>query len=79
MPVLTRLRNFIIRMFYKDHPPPHFHVTNNDRNGLFDLDNLEMFKGNLSQKEQKEIKNWAKDKQENLKEMWKTQKIKKLN
>jgi len=54
MPVLTRIKGIVIRMFYIDHPPPHFHATNSDKTGLFSIEDLEMFKGNLSSKDQKQ-------------------------
>ncbi len=38
-----------------------------------------MFQGNLSEKEQREIKKWAYNKQNKLKKMWETQEITKLN
>jgi Domain of unknown function (DUF4160) len=79
MPILARIRGIVIRMFYKDHSPPHFHATNNDLTGLFDIESLEMFRGNLSNKDQKEVKDWAKDKKETLKTMWNTQKIMKID
>ncbi len=79
MPILTRNKGIIIRMFYKDHPPPHFHATNNEKTGLFEIDNLKMFKGNLSNKDQKEVIKWASEKQKELKLMWETQKIAKIN
>lgn len=62
-----------------DHPPPYFHATNNEKTGLFNIEDLEMFKGNLSNKDQKEVKNWAFDKQEKLLDMWETQKIEKID
>lgn len=43
MPIIARIKGTIIRMFYKDHPPPHFHATNNEHNGLFDINTLEMW------------------------------------
>ncbi|MEN8119618.1 MAG: DUF4160 domain-containing protein [Bacteroidota bacterium] len=79
MPIIARFKGIVIRMFYKDHPPPHIHATNNEKNGLFDIDTLEMFKGDLVAKDQKEVKNWAFDKQELLKEMWETQEISKID
>ncbi len=79
MPIIKRIKGIAIRMFYMDHPPPHFHATNNEKTGLFDIEEFEMFKGNLSSKDQKEVKSWATDKQEKLLEMWKTQKIEKID
>ncbi len=78
MPVLTRLKNIVIRMFFDDHAPPHIHADDNEKSGLFELENFEMFKGNLDTKDQKEVKNWATKFKDKIKEMWFTQKITKL-
>lgn len=51
MPVIGRIKGIILRMFFGDHPP-HFHATNNEKNGLFKIDDLEMFKGDLSSQDQ---------------------------
>ena len=66
-------------MFFDDHAPPHFHADNSNENGLFNIKTLEMFKGNLPSKDQKQVQNWAQDKQDKMLEMWETQKITKID
>ncbi len=78
MPIIATINYLIVRMYFKDHAPPHFHVEGDETNGLFAIQTLQMFEGNLSSKEQKIIKEWATDKQEILFEMWETQKITKI-
>lgn len=75
MPIIGRIKGIILRMFFGDHPPPHFHATNNEKNGLFRIDDSEMFKGDLSTKDQKEVKKWAKPRKSKLKDMWDSQDI----
>lgn len=41
MPEITRFFGIIIRMFYDDHNPPHFHVEFGDKKAVID------FRGNL--------------------------------
>jgi len=79
MPTLAKINGIVIRMFYKDHPPPHFHATNSDKTGLFNINSLKMFKGNLSNIDQKDVVKWASNKQVELLKMWDTQKIIKIN
>lgn len=43
MPILSMFFGIIIRMYYKDHNPPHFHAEYQGRRALFD------FRGNILQ------------------------------
>ncbi|MCO6493921.1 MAG: DUF4160 domain-containing protein [Phaeodactylibacter sp.] len=75
MPIIGKIKGIILRMFFGDHPPPHFHATNDEKNGLFKIDDSKMFKGNLSSKDQKKLSKWAKPRKKKLKKMWDTQDI----
>ncbi len=79
MPVIARLRGIILRMFFDDHAPPHFHAENNDTNGVFNIANAQMSEGNLSSKDQKEIATWATERKDVLSEMWNSQEITKID
>lgn len=79
MPVIGKIKGIILRMFFGDHPPPHFHASNNEHEGLFELNDLEMFKGDLNSKDQKEVKKWAKSRQSKLKGMWDSQDIQNID
>ena len=41
MPEISRFFGIIIRMFYEDHNPPHFHAEYNGNQAVFD------FRGNI--------------------------------
>jgi len=60
----------IIRMFYNDHPPPHFHAEYQGQRGIFDFDgNLQQ--GNFrSRTAQRLIKEWVVQHREELEENW---------
>ena len=80
MPIIGRIKGIILRMFFSDHAPPHFHATNNNEDeGLFKIKDLEMFKGDLKSKDQREVKKWAKPRQNKLKDMWDSQDIHNLD
>lgn len=79
MPIIGKIKGIILRMFFADHAPPHFHATNNEREGLFGIDDLEMFKGDLKTKDQKDVKEWAEPRKTKLKEMWDSQDIQNLD
>lgn len=46
MPIVSMFFGIVIRMFYNDHEPPHFHAEYQGQRGKFDLDG-EMMVGNL--------------------------------
>jgi hypothetical protein len=48
MPEISRFLGIIITMYYKDHPPPHFHVRYNQQKALITIENLEILEGKLS-------------------------------
>ena len=47
MPEITRFYGIIIKLFFADHPPPHFHAIYGEYNALFNLETLEIIEGDL--------------------------------
>lgn len=47
MPEISRFLGIIIRMFYNEHNPPHFHAYYNDFNAEIDIQTLSVIKGEL--------------------------------
>ncbi|MEM8526446.1 MAG: DUF4160 domain-containing protein [Bacteroidota bacterium] len=79
MPVIGKINAIILRMYYEDHAPPHFHAVNNETAGLFTISSGEMWRGDINRKDQKTIKKWAQARKEVLQEMWDTQDIYKID
>jgi hypothetical protein len=79
MPVIGRIKGIIMRMFFGDYAPPHFHATDNEKEGLFKISDLNMFKGDLPPKEQRTVKKWAEPRQSKLQDMWDSQDIKNID
>jgi hypothetical protein len=79
MPVITRFYGIVIKMYFNDHLPPHFHAIYGEYNGIFDLTTLEMLEGDLPKRAQKLIREWAQRHQNELKEMWDTKNFKTLS
>lgn len=79
MPVIAKFYGIIIKLFFSDHPPPHFHVVYGEYNALFDINTLEMIEGDLLTRAKKLVIEWAKQHQTELLEMWKTQQFHKLS
>jgi hypothetical protein len=47
MPEISRFYGIIIRMFYNDHAPPHFHAIYGSDEALIDIHTLDYVKGKL--------------------------------
>ena len=78
MPEIARFYGIIIKLFFGDHPPPHFHAVYGEYVGLFDMDTLEMIEGDLPGRAKKLVVEWAKINKEEMKRMWDTQEFHKL-
>ncbi len=75
MPVISRFRGVILRMYLrqKEHNPPHIHAQYGETVGLFSLENGEMFEGDLDKKMRSFVTNFIMHYREQLMEMWETQ------
>ena len=70
MPEICRFFGIIIRMFFDEHDPPHFHAEYQGQRSLFDFDG-NMLKGNMkSNTAKKLIQEWALLHREELKGNW---------
>lgn len=78
MPEIARFYGIIIKLFFGDHPPPHFHAVYGEYNGLFDIQTLEMFEGDLPARAKKLVLEWAEINQTELLQMWNNQEFRKL-
>ena len=59
MPVISMFFGMLIRMFYNDHDPPHFHAEYQGQRGKFDLEG-DMVVGNVqSRTALRLVKEWA--------------------
>ena len=80
MPEIARFYGIIIKMFFKpkEHDPAHIHALYNEFVGIFDIHTFEMTEGDMPQRAQQLVKEWLNEHQEDLLEMWATQRIVKL-
>ncbi|MDE2771894.1 MAG: DUF4160 domain-containing protein [Bacteroidota bacterium] len=78
MPEIARFYGIVIKLFFGDHPPPHFHAVYGEHVGLFSIDSLDMIEGDLPGRAKKLVTEWGKINQAELKKMWETQKFRKL-
>jgi Domain of unknown function (DUF4160) len=78
MPEIARFYGIIIKLFFGDHPPPHFHAVYGEFVGIFDINSLEMIEGDLPNRAKKLVVEWAETNQADLLEMWNSQEFRKL-
>ncbi len=78
MPEITRFYGIIIKLFFGDHSPPHFHAVYGDYNGIFSIEPIEIIEGDLPNRAKKMILEWAGAYQSELLEIWNTQEFRKL-
>ena len=78
MPVIARFYGILIKMFFREHGVPHFHAIYGEFNGVFDMTTLEMIEGDLPQRAQRLVREWAEQYRNELRRMWETQNYNKL-
>lgn len=78
MPEISRFGGIIIMMYFQDHLPPHFHVSYNGIEAIYDLTESAFIKGALPSKQSRYILAWAEMHKNELIEMWNTQKFRKI-
>lgn len=71
MPELSRFLGIIIAMFFKEHPPPHFHVKYENYRAVFDIQTLQMTEGKLPSRVKGYVVEWADQHRDELMENWK--------
>ena len=80
MPVIARFYGLVIKMYFSqsEHGIPHFHAIYAERNGVFDIQTLEMIEGDLPMRSQRMVKEWAAQYQQELLHMWETNEFRQL-
>ena len=78
MPEITRFYGIIIKLFFGDHPPPHFHAVYGESNAVFNIATLDMIEGDLPERAKKLVTEWALLYQHDLLEIWNTQEFHRL-
>ena len=58
MPTISMFYGIVIRMYYDDHNPPHFHAFYVNYKAIFNLDG-EMLEGNMPTSKTKLISAWS--------------------
>lgn len=59
MPEISRFYGIIIRMFFKDHLPPHFHAEYGEHSAQIGINDGEIVEGSLPRKALRLVQAWA--------------------
>ncbi len=70
MPEVSRFYGIVIRMYFREHNPPHFHAEYQDFEALINIKTREVT-GKMSRRALKLIYDWLDQRQEELLENWK--------
>jgi hypothetical protein len=70
MPEISRFLGIIIRMYFDDHNPPHFHAFYQNYVASFEIRTGEIIEGRFPEKQKAFVKAWAFIHQQELKENW---------
>jgi hypothetical protein len=70
MPEISRFFGIVIRMYYNDHNPPHFHAIYGRAESLFGIDPVAELTGDLPGRAVALVLDWAALHQDELRANW---------
>ena len=70
MPEISRFYGIIIKMYFDDHTPPHFHAQYGEHKALLDINTLGIIAGSLPPKALGLVTEWATIYKDNLLVVW---------
>ena len=70
MPEISLFYGIRVTMYYNDHMPPHFHAEYNGHKALVDINNIQVIRGSLPNKQLRLILAWCTIHQDELMQNW---------
>jgi hypothetical protein len=70
MPELSRFYGIVIRMYFGDHDPPHFHAYYSGAKAVFEIQSLELIEGSIPSRAARLVQEWATLHQAELEAAW---------
>jgi hypothetical protein len=70
MPEISRFFGIVIRMYYNDHHPPHFHATYDDLEAVVGIETLAVIAGGLPRRALALVLEWAASHRDELRRDW---------
>jgi Domain of unknown function (DUF4160) len=59
MPTISIFFGIVVQMYWRDHPPAHFHAYYQGFEGLFSIDTGELIEGQMSVGSRRVLKAWT--------------------
>jgi len=59
MPTISEFFGIIVRMYFNDHPPPHFHAYYGEAEAVYTIQTLEVLEGGLPRRAHNLVLEWA--------------------
>ncbi len=70
MPTISAFYGIVIRMYYDDHAPPHFHAVYGDHEAQVNLETLEVIEGSVPKRVMAMILEWALAHRDEIRRDW---------
>lgn len=70
MPILSRFYGIVIRMFYNDHAPPHFHASYGERELIIGISPIVILNGSAPSRVRSMVLEWSALHQRELLDDW---------
>ena len=70
MPTISTFFGIVIRMYFDDHAPPHFHAYYAEHHAAIVIETLEVRDGELPRRALALVLEWAVEHREDLRENW---------
>jgi hypothetical protein len=70
MPEISRFFGIVIKMFYNDHLPAHFHAEYGEFEALIEIETLDVYRGTLPRRALVLVLEWATMHRHELREDW---------
>lgn len=70
MPQVSRFFGIVIKMYYNDHQPPHFHAEYNEYEAEISIDTFAVIRGELPRRVLGLVLEWAAIHRDELRQNW---------
>jgi hypothetical protein len=70
MPEISRFFGIVIKMYFQDHNPPHFHAEYGEERAEYDIRTLSRIAGELSKRAHAMVLEWAAEHRDELLADW---------
>ena len=70
MPEICRFYGIVIRMYWDDHRPPHFHAEYGSSEAVVNINSLRLTEGRLPPRAERMVIEWAKQHRRELQDAW---------